>query len=92
MKWISVKDRLPTNSEPVFIWPQIDSITTNFIHTDEVKDRFTGEYHSSKFKRENTEHESGWYVETTDGYRSYMNFVKVTHWMPLFKPPTTRRG
>ena len=97
MKWISVEDRLPTNSDSVFIWPQVDC--------DEVEDRFTGQYHSSKFKRENTEvddawlkeayknmaHQAGWYVETTDGYRSYMEFIKVTHWMPLPEPPTTRR-
>ena len=83
MKWISVEDRLPTHSDSVFIWPQVD--------WDEVEGRFTGEYHSSKFKRGNREHEAGWYAETTDGYRSYMEFINVTHWMPLPEPPTTRR-
>lgn len=89
MKWISVEDRLPTDEQSVFIWPQIDSITTNFMHTDEINERFTGQYYPSTFKRGNTEYEAGWYVATSDGERNYMNFVKVTHWMPLFKPPTT---
>ena len=90
MKWISVEDRLPTDDQSVFIWPKVDF--------DEARYCFTGEYHSSKFKRENTEHEAGWYVEASDGCEICMRPIEVTHWVPsieintlLFKPPAGAR-
>jgi|13_taG_2_1085334.scaffolds.fasta_scaffold28158_4 hypothetical protein len=88
MKWINVKDRLPTDCQAVLIWPEPD--------VDEARYAFTGEYHSSKFERGNTEHKAGWYVETSDGCSSCLKPIHVTHWMPsidlnsiLFGTPTT---
>ncbi len=83
MKWISVEDRLPSDDYSVFIWPQVDF--------EEVEGRFTGSYYSSRFKQDNKEYEAGWYVQTSDGWADYKHLIKVTHWMPLFEPPTTRR-
>lgn len=81
MEWISVKDRLPKNQDPVIVY------------TDDSTDMYgdeTGRYVGMAYY---TWTPKGGYWAGTDGnVYGAIGIINVTHWMPLPSPPTEMRG
>ncbi len=77
-EWISVKDRLPPDDEPVLVYHEDDDhITLGEFEKTDIKQYF---------------HSDGSQFFYDDGWSSQIPWAqkgRVTHWMPLPLPPTT---
>lgn len=78
-QWISVEDRLPPDDEDVLVYHQQDShISVGFFEKDNVQ--WYIESDGNKFYTD-----TGWETEIPWAQKG-----RVTHWMPLPKPPKER--
>lgn len=74
MDWISVKDRLPYDDEPVLV--TYVGYTDNLPHNDAI----------AVYAHEITDNYAGaWYWQDSDGVDDNPVSVSITHWMPI--PP-----
>lgn len=72
-KWISVKDKLPTQNE--------DVLTYSVVPDEEVGEDYSPFYVGF--------YEGGYFYSTYDYYEddAYLSLPYVTHWTPLPEPP-----
>ena len=95
MKWISVKDQMPEPLRNVLVLIHENPVKNQNQMVANFVPKFTEESECddwSDYCEEKDAHfvPEGWYANTTyigDEYSSYFIGEKVTHWMPLPKPP-----
>jgi len=74
--WIDVKDRLPEDNEPVFVWG---------IWEGEINGADDKPSRATAIREKRSHSKAEWIVQGTDGYAAWMR--NVTHWQPLPPPP-----
>ena len=79
IRWISVKDRMPSNYDEVMIWPRPDFGYDSF--TGHFNPRADGLAYGSSGV-------AGWFSSCCERDGVSLIRVNVTHWMPMPEPPS----
>lgn len=79
IRWISVKDRMPSNYDEVMIWPRPDFGYESF--TGHFNPRADGLAYGSSGV-------AGWFSSCCERDGVSLIRVNVTHWMPMPEPPS----